>query len=320
MYDCILLIKFMEILERIIIERDKNIRRIGRLYFQIKMYLIGNKHPSSYPYVSGDSFRALANHILDKSETFTPSEVKAGDIVFVGQGFIYEYLQTLHKNITHQYILICHNGDASVDEKIVNLIDDKIIHFFAQNVTCVHKKITPIPIGLENLRLYINGIISVFSRLKRKIEMHPTIRKDKIFYNFSIDTNPQERGIAKDYLDKHPLSETTKHFLAPRRHLKKLLTYKFVASPPGNGIESSRTWEALYIKTIPIVKNSVSMQFFRSLGLPVWIINNWEELNEYTEKDLEEKYNSLTKSACLDALYMDFWIDKIHAKQQSIYL
>lgn len=200
---------------------------------------------------------------------------------------------------------------CSCGQKITTLIDDKIIHFFAQDVVANHEKITPIPIGIENLHFYIAGVVPFFKKLQNKIRRNPPERKNRIFFNFSISTNPPERGPAKEYFLKHPSMDTSEHFMTPRRHSKILTTYKFVASPPGHAIESCRTWEALYLGTIPIVKDFVAMRYFKSLGLPIWIVKDWKELDGLTENDLAEKYKSILSNSKNEALCMDFWIKKI---------
>lgn len=304
--------------EDLMYEYDVAIRRAGRISFQIKMRLRGNRRPVSTPFVSGDSFRKLADHIHEDGHTFDPANVQFGDIVFSSQETLYEYFTTVHPKITNHYILICHNGDVPVDEKIVSLIDDKIAHFFAQDVVVGHERITPIPIGIENLHYYIAGVVPFYKKLMRKITLRPPHRKNKIFFNFSINTNPNERGPAREYFLQHPLMETAVRFMTPRRHSRVMTTYKFVASPPGHAIESCRTWEAMYLRTIPIVKDFVAMQYFASLGLPIWIVENWRELDNYTEESLSAKYEQFIKNANWEALNMDYWIKKVYDKQKEV--
>lgn len=299
-------------------EIDATVRRLGRISFKVKMKLSGDTRPSSSPYISGDSFRKLADYIYDEQVKLNPADIQNGDIVFVGQEILHEYFNNIHPLIKEKYILICHNGDAPVDERITDLIDEKIIHFFAQDVVTNHQKITPIPIGLENLHFYIAGVVPFFKKLQSKIKKNPTRRKNKIFFNFSINTNPEERSPAREYFLTHPLMETAERFMTPRRHSKILTTYKFVASPPGHAIESCRTWEALYLDTIPIVKDFVAMRYFKSLGLPIWVVKDWKELEGLTEKDLAEKYTSIMANSSKEALYMDFWKKKIINVQNKV--
>lgn len=296
----------------------KNILRVERVLFRIKMKIGGNTRPSSFPYVSGDSFRALADHIHDETGTFDPLRVKLGDIVFISTGEALEYIKNIHPLIQNKYILIAHNGDASIDIDFTNLIDENIFRMYGQYVLPAHPKIVPLPIGLENLRYHFNGVTRTVDAMRRKAVRPPLIKKDRIFFNFSTDTNPKERIPAKEYFEKHPLMETVNEMLLPPLHLKKLMTYKFVVSPPGNGIGSSRTWEAMYVRTIPIVKDFVDMKYFATLGLPLWIVKEWQELDDLTERHLAEKYDVFIKDANWKPLYMDFWIDQIKADQKAL--
>ena len=112
--------------------------------------------------------------------------------------------------------------------------------------------------------------------------------------------------------------ETFSEMLPPPLHMKYLMTYKFVASPPGNSIESCRTWEALHLKTIPIVKDYFAYRYFVSTGLPMWVVRDWRELDGISEQDLARKYDEYIENACWDALHMDFWIKKIREDQETV--
>lgn len=287
------------------------------LYRKVWMKITSNSRPGSYPYVSGDSFRILAQHIYDEESTFDPTDVKQADIVFVSNSYAHKYMATLHKEIKHPYVLLVHNGDDAIDQAFADMIDDKIVRCYAQDVVFGHEKIVPIGIALENKRYYMNGVPAVFNRLIIKMKKNPPIKQDKILFRFSIHTNPTERKPALGLFLKHPLMETFSQMLPPNLHLRKLMTYKFVASPPGNSIESCRTWEALELRTIPIVKDFVAYRYFVSLGLPMWIVKDWKELDAYqSPESLAQKYDELMKNPNWEPLRMDYWISRIKADQQ----
>ena len=299
---------------------ERNYMRGRRVLFKLKKKLTGVTRPSSYPFVTGDSFRALANHIHDETMSLKPEKVRLGEVVFVSNPLIESYLKTLHREIKHPYVLIEHNGDRSIDLSITELLDEKIVRFYAQDVITDHPKIIPIPLAIENQHYYINGVPWLLKAFMKKIENHPPIKKNRVFYQFSINTNPEERRPALELFSKHKLMDTVSAHLSPRFHWKILMEYKFVISPPGHAIESCRTWEALHMKTVPIVKDFVSTRYFASIGLPIWIIKDWKELNGLTEEDLSTKYQSLMSSANWQPLLMDFWIKKIRADQESVRL
>ncbi len=299
---------------------DKYFWKLVRIIFKTKDRISKNPRRGSYPYVTGDSFRKLADHIYDETDTFEPNIVKTGDIVFVGNPKTKYFLENIHPKIKNRYILIEHNGDSPIDKSIANLLDDKIIKFYAQDVIYEHEKIIPIPIGIENIYFYVNGIPQMYGYFVKSIKKHPPIKKNRVFFYFNVSTNPIERIPAKKYFSEHPCMDTVPQMLSQRYHLKTLCKYKFVVSPPGNAIESCRTWDALYMKTIPIVKNFVSMKYFEKIGLPIWIVNDWEELNGYTEEKFAQKYEFLTKNANWDPLHMDFWINMIKEDQNRVRL
>jgi len=267
-----------------------------------------NPNPSSYPYLSGDSFRSIATMIFDKKgDTVDPDKVQYGEIIFVSAERTEEFLRNKHPQISNPYILITHNGDNHVDARMEAMMDDKILKWFAMSVLVKNPKIIPIPAGLENLSYYHNGVTSFFDKFKKNL---PT-KKNRTLYGFTIATNRAERQPAYDFLSKSPLADALRGWPEPKKYLKTLRQYKFVASPPGNGIEGHRTWEAMYMRTVPIVKRSPFIEYFKSLGMPLLVIDNWTDLEKYSEIDLANEYEKLKSGFDNLALYMDYWIELI---------
>ena len=53
--------------------------------------------------------------------------------------------------------------------------------------------------------------------------------------------------------------------------------FQYVLSPHGAGLDCHRTWEALILGCMPIVKSSSIDDLFANL--PVIIVNDWHEIN-----------------------------------------
>ena len=70
----------------------------------------------------------------------------------------------------------------------------------------------------------------------------------------------------------------------------------FVICPEGNGVDTHRLWETLYMGGVPVIKRNV---FFNEIleDLPVVVLNDWIELNDDEnmhsewEKINEKKWN-----------------------------
>lgn len=85
----------------------------------------------------------------------------------------------------------------------------------------------------------------------------------------------------------------------------------FVVSPEGNGIDCHRTWEAMYLRTVPIVTRSPVTEFFVDLGLPMLMVDSWSEINKLNQNDLIEIYREKAIQFDNEALYFEFWKNKI---------
>lgn len=287
---------------------NNSIFRIYRIIGREIIKRSSNPRPSSMPYVTGDGFRNLADHIYDKAHLNIDTEkIKGGDLVFVGDSIILSYLKEIHPRIKESYVLITHNGDEQIDEERTKLMDEKIIKWFGINVVTNHPRVIPLPLGIENKHWYLFGIPSVFRWVIEKNHK----KRDRIFYGFTVASKPEERQPALDVLKRSAVAETVtkwKNFLS---YLHLLATYKFVASPPGSSIEGHRTWDALYIGSVPIVKASITTNHFNKLGVPMWVLEDWNELESVDEAYLARKFDEIQKSSDPQCIYMDYWINMI---------
>ena len=83
--------------------------------------------------------------------------------------------------------------------------------------------------------------------------------------------------------------------------------FTFVLSPFGNGMDCHRTWEALCLGSIPIIRAPRFKDLFKDL--PVLIVNDWYEINQdlliNTIKIFQNtKFN-------YEKLNLEYWINKI---------
>ncbi len=276
--------------------------------------IYGTVRPSSHPYISGDGFRNLARHIYDETnQRISPGRVAHGDLIFVSTDYAMTFLDEVDPLLNTNYFLITHNSDLPADEGLVSRSSGKILGWFAQNNTYSHENVVPIPIGLENLHHYAAGLPEYF----RQSHARSGNRKDRIFFGFSIDTNPRERSRAYESASRASCADNLSTRLSQKEYLQRLATYKFVLSPPGNGVDTHRTWEAMYLGVVPIVKDSVAMHSFEELGLPLWIVRNWQELESIRESDLAEKYEELKGRFSAPALFMEYWRSRILGRRMS---
>jgi len=272
-------------------------------------YIESLGHPySSKPFLSGDSFRSISKNIYEskRKNIQKVSSQSSIETIFI-ESHLANELNDKPLEFNEECILILHNSDDSLKEDSILLINPKIKKIFAQNINFYHPKVTPIPIGLENAHLRSQGIIR---SLIFAINM-PMNNKPAIFYQFNVKTNVSVRSIALDYISKHPLSETTRR-LKSLKYLLKLKNYMFCLAPEGNGVDTHRVWECIYLNVIPICKENYLTLYFRSLGLPIWVVNDWTDLEQYkTLESLEQKYHQIMSKSNTEAAYWNYWHQQI---------
>ena len=97
------------------------------------------------------------------------------------------------------------------------------------------------------------------------------------------------------------------NWLACEEYYNDIAEHLFIFSPPGNGLDCVRTWEALYLRTVPIVIKSIAMKEFSDL--PIIMVDNWDQVHEEFlrteyERIINTQYN-------LSKMRMSWWADRI---------
>ncbi len=271
--------------------------------------------PSSYPFITGDGFRGLAQHYFDDISDINPNDVQEKDIIFVRSDFLKTFFANKHSKIKNSYILISHNDDTDIDENYAKFIDEKIIHWFAQNLCFKHEKVTPLPIGIQNLRYNETGKLKYFTQINFRKEKEFLIR-----YGFSTRSH-SERILAEENLKKSTIakkiSNQTQSTSNQDKYMEVVKNSYFLASPRGRGTDCHRTWEAIYLKTIPIVSRSVATEYFENIGLPILLIDSWDKIADMTPEYLEQEYtkmqntNTHERSDITEQAYMEYWQKEI---------
>lgn len=222
-------------------------------------------------------------------------------------------------------ILITHNGDKPITKDLVDRVfaqNSKVIHWYGQNVNCYHEKLTCIPIGLERKRwfpeLRKQGTLRSMQLSEEHINNHP---KKLCYANFSIDTNNIKR--LNCYNNLHRINCTNKVKSVVDQHqpfnymeyLSDIHNHNFVICPEGNGIDTHRMWEAMYMARIPIViRNHVTESFS---DMPILFLDKWEDLsNELLLDCLDYIYSKENNTLNLEKLNREYWKNRIYGTKE----
>jgi hypothetical protein len=195
-------------------------------------------------------------------------------------------------------LFVTHNSDFHITPQIVRNYAPQTTCWLAQNKDIDSPGIHPIPIGLENMirrttpaawggqfSSEVPGALQK-AELINRINSLGLAKPGDAYMNFNINTYPIERQEVWDRFSTQSWVTATQKLTLEQFYFD-LASHKFVISPRGNGVDCHRTWEALYLRTIPIVKSSTHMNGFSDL--PIYYVNNWEELEYNKLLDFYEK-------------------------------
>lgn len=237
-------------------------------------------------FITGEQFISLANN---------------KDIFYT---HTHEVNMLLSNPPANDFILITHNSDDEINEHID--LPDNLIHWFAQNVNIINDRIESLPIGLENSKWF--PMLHKKELLENQLQQKKSIR-NLVYMNHNCGTNLCERlQLYKMFEGKHWVTahrgSNGVHF---DKYLVNLYNHCFMICPRGNGIDTVRLWETLYLKTIPIVKRCINVSFYEDL--PICFVDDWEEV---TEGFLRSEYIRISTSEWnLDKLKFSYWKNKI---------
>jgi len=285
------------------------------LFFILLTHFVCSSYPDSKPFISGDTFRSIADHIYDETtSTFDVQRVTPGDIIFVNLSHLDDFFSKVHPQLNAPYILISHNHDYSAPGNHRHILDDeKLIAWFTQNPDLVgHSKLIPIPIGLSNRRYHLHKEPDKI--LQQVLQNIPNSSEKTylLYVNFNVHTAPTVRQPVYDFFTRLSFCSWASNRLY-KEFLIDLSRAKFVLSPHGNGLDAHRTWEALYMGSFPLVKTSSLDPLYEDL--PVLIVNDWSEISV---EFLERKYFELRQGSYKkEKLYFDFWYQKIKKTQSN---
>ncbi len=266
--------------------------------------------PASFPYITGDGFRAAASLVCDESGL--AGIWTSGGMVFCAPSHAHTLIKTIQEqnleSRTQEMTLVIHNGDQIPTKGIFIEMLRMFSQVWSINLTFELTKlgVRPIPVGLENLHWKRNGELKYFD-LPHLSGLHTPAsqRTNLILGSFRIETNQEireplrEKLIAAKGIWKEPTA-------SPNDYFNLVRSSTFVISPPGNGLDCHRTWEAIYLGAIPIVLGGTLPPELIT-QLPICEVSSWDDILMNDELELRNIASELEKIPTSMA-YLPYWL------------
>lgn len=258
-------------------------------------------------------------------------KMRNGMSMYVCSDLLKWFVLNVLPRIKHTFVLVTGDSDMSIPMEALNPSETKaLVHnpylfkWFAQNIQfCCHEKMVQLPIGLDyhtisnnpNYMWKTQGERSdpasqeiMLIELRKKMKpFHDRI--PLIYVNFSKNNDKFKQRqsslaqIPTDLLAFNPvITKRTANW-------KNITQFAFVLSPFGIGMDCHRTWEALCLGAIPILKAPVFKSMFEDL--PVLIVNEWTEITRTLLDNTIQSFK--TKEFKYEKLTLTYWTDLINS-------
>jgi len=255
-------------------------------------------------------------------------KLKTFSLGIIGTAF-QDFYQNWFPHIDTPFVLVINGCDLDFPNQYFRKVKDfldfvgstKVKHIFAQNCIISHPKVTKLPIGLDYHTL-ANGPTNwgpcqtPFEQeqalLKLRSKAKPFWERKPLCYsNFHFFFGLSHGNDRRDAISEIP-KEVTFYEKDRKPRLDNWtsqLEFAFVLSPHGNGLDCHRTWEALNLGCIAIVKSSQIDDLYDNL--PVLIVDSWSDINaKLLDKTIQSYKN---KTFDLRKLELQYWKDRIRS-------
>ncbi|AGE56175.1 exostosin [Paramecium bursaria Chlorella virus NE-JV-1] len=207
-------------------------------------------------------------------------------------------------NLQNAMTIVTGYSDHSIGTQEIDILQRLTLRsWFANNIDLLHPKLVAVPLGLPN---EVDFPIYGNTRRLHDIAQEPKMIKNIAYMNFKIETFPSERKQVFDAFSILPWVTTGTIDLTEnghRKYLKEIRDHKFCLCPRGNGVDTHRLWECLYLGTIPICKRSETLRQFEDL--PILFVDDWSEVTpEYLDKIYD---NFMNRDFDVQKMTMSYW-------------
>ena len=271
----------------------------------------GAERPSSLPFLSGDTLRAYCGaQIVDGklAHTFgerklslfaSTDETKSKQLHYLVQEWADANPDQRPKT------LVLHNGDYCPSWKTLRRLSKQVDRVLCVNTVRENKRIRAVPIGIENAHLGANGVVENF----HKIRANPEQKSRLVLASFRTHTFERVRVPAARLFGSSRFGFVSS-FPDSSGYLEEVARSSFVISPPGNGPDCHRTWEAIILGAVPIVLAGTLAPSLVS-RLPIMQVKSYRELIRMTDSELREAHRDIT-SRSDELAFGRPWLDQLN--------
>jgi len=311
--------------------------RFPHLAFRYRDWGAATRHGrgDAYPLYTLDTLRNLADHLFDASTGYAigPREavkVRPCDLVYSTLRPTKDYARFVHAHVKVPYLLISDTADEPITHYHAvdtMLASSTLAHWWAvDNEVLDNAKMTSVPLGvMDSLELGVKGKPSSVSfhaktdaYLATLITSQAQPKSKWVMMQMSL-THSERRRVRAAFgaewgVGDVRLTPESAAKMGVRDYLMALGQHRFVLSPRGNGLDAHRTWEALLVGSIPIVRSSALNPLYAEL--PVVIVRDWTDVTPQLLQRFLVNYTIRKPFYHYEKLFADYWFGQVAVQRE----
>jgi hypothetical protein len=250
---------------------------------------------------------ALVDAVIDRL-----GEMQPGGAIFVRSTLLAPFFNRAFPLIRQPFVLVSGGCDTASPGPWRDALDDpRLIRWFGEDsdLTLPHPKFEPMPLGISDPNLPI-GNQEIMLRLHARM---PAVEDKPLLAHSSFHLTLSHSSRREVYAAIRDIEGVV---LQPKRVAPELLWIRhaghvFVISPRGNGLDCHRTWEALPLRSIPIVKRSALDELHA--GFPIAIVDDRREISLAAMGNWRDQLKDGFTPAMFQKLTRNYWAQRIRA-------
>lgn len=218
-------------------------------------------------WITGERVSAVADQ-----RWFPGAPLRESGIVYAKTEHV-RHLFTSAGRVSGPLTVILHNSDRSLTAEDMEQKPDTVVSVLAQN--CAAPDAVAVPIGLVNSHTPY-GNFAAFQRALQGSRRWED-REPKAYLCCTRSTNDERQRVydmlaGLDWV--HAEGGAGIKDVAFADYLANLARFQYAISPPGAGVDCHRTWEALAMGCVPIVRRMPEVARFSGLAM----VDQWDDL------------------------------------------
>jgi len=176
-------------------------------------------------------------------------------------------------------------------ELTLDKLPDNVKHWFAVNGAVEENFITALPLGVQR------GQSELLGRVGQN-------KRGLLYVNFSLYTRPRLDAFNYFCLKDYEWATVVKdQGRTEGEFLEDIAAHDFVLCPQGNGVDTYRLWQAIYLGAIPIVNSTMQESFFE--GLPIMWCEDLDAIQPGPLKSAKEVASKMAVS--FERARLSYW-------------